>query len=185
MPLPGGQLQCTCLAQPVRGPLGTPRGAGTDPYACHQCSQITQREGQQEQQFSHFTDGQRNSVQQARGSEPTGDTASREVEARKFQRPGNATPPHLFPAHHTHPLPTHTTVASRVGCSQPQQSPTSPPPSIALQWVLVGLSRAPTNSKAYRKLHASLPRVTSLSPHPLKQLYQIQRVTMPPSQELP
>ncbi|XP_035958789.1 nuclear transcription factor Y subunit gamma isoform X2 [Halichoerus grypus] len=140
---------------------------------------ITQTEVQQgQQQFSQFTDGQRNSVQQARGSELTGEAEPREVKAT-----GNATPCTSSPPT-THP-PSHRAGASCVCCSQPQQSSTSPPPSDALQWVVVEVSGAPSQLEAPRELHAPLPGVTSLSPlHPSQQLYQIQQVTMPAGQDL-
>ncbi|XP_032216761.1 nuclear transcription factor Y subunit gamma isoform X1 [Mustela erminea] len=142
---------------------------------------ITQTEVQQgQQQFSQFTDGQRNSVQQAQGSELTGEAEPREVKAT-----GNATPCTSSPP--TTHTPSHGAGASCVCCSQPQpqQSSTSPPPSEALQWVVVEVSGAPEHLEAHRELHAPLPGVTSLSPlHPSQQLYQIQQVTMPAGQDL-
>ncbi|XP_044920230.1 nuclear transcription factor Y subunit gamma isoform X2 [Mustela nigripes] len=142
---------------------------------------ITQTEVQQgQQQFSQFTDGQRNSVQQAQGSELTGEAEPREVKAT-----GNATPCTSSPP--TTHTPSHGAGASCVCCSQPQpqQSSTSPPPSEALQWVVVEVSGAPDHLEAHRELHAPLPGVTSLSPlHPSQQLYQIQQVTMPAGQDL-
>ena len=57
-------------------------------------------------------------VQQAGSPEPTGDTASREAEARKFLRPGNATP--------RTPLTTPTAVAPH-RLLRPQQSPSPLP----------------------------------------------------------
>ncbi|XP_029801904.1 nuclear transcription factor Y subunit gamma isoform X3 [Suricata suricatta] len=140
---------------------------------------ITQTEVQQgQQQFSQFTDGQRNSVQPARGSELTGEAEPREVKAT-----GNATPCTSSPP--TTHTPSHQAGASCVCCSQPQQSPTSPPPSDALQWVVVEVSGAPHQLEARRELPAPLPGVTSLSPlHPSQQLYQIQQVTMPAGQDL-
>ncbi|XP_055248531.1 nuclear transcription factor Y subunit gamma isoform X3 [Gorilla gorilla gorilla] len=140
---------------------------------------ITQTEVQQgQQQFSQFTDGQRNSVQQARVSELTGEAEPREVKAT-----GNSTPcTSSLPT--THP-PSHRAGASCVCCSQPQQSSTSPPPSDALQWVVVEVSGTPNQLETHRELHAPLPGVTSLSPlHPSQQLYQIQQVTMPAGQDL-
>ncbi|XP_021527797.1 nuclear transcription factor Y subunit gamma isoform X4 [Aotus nancymaae] len=140
---------------------------------------ITQTEVQQgQQQFSQFTDGQRNSVQQARVSELTGEAEPREVKAT-----GNSTPcTSSLPT--THP-PSHRAGASCVCCSQLQQSSTSPPPSDALQWVVVEVSGTPNQLETHRELHAPLPGVTSLSPlHPSQQLYQIQQVTMPAGQDL-
>ncbi|XP_077818183.1 nuclear transcription factor Y subunit gamma isoform X7 [Macaca mulatta] len=140
---------------------------------------ITQTEVQQgQQQFSQFTDGQRNSVQQARVSELTGEAEPREVKAT-----GNSTPcTSSLPT--THP-PSHRAGASCVCCSQPQQSSTSPPPPDALQWVVVEVSGTPNQLETHRELHAPLPGVTSLSPlHPSQQLYQIQQVTMPAGQDL-
>ncbi|XP_046938561.1 nuclear transcription factor Y subunit gamma isoform X2 [Lynx rufus] len=140
---------------------------------------ITQTEVQQgQQQFSQFTDGQRNSVQPARGSELTGEAEPREVKAT-----GNATPCTSSPP--TTHTPSHRAGASCVCCAQPPQSPTAPPPSDALQWVVVEVSGAPSQLEAHRELHAPLPGVTSLSPlHPSQQLYQIQQVTMPAGQDL-
>nr|XP_058159786.1 nuclear transcription factor Y subunit gamma isoform X2 [Dasypus novemcinctus] len=140
---------------------------------------ITQTEVQQgQQQFSQFTDGQRNSVQQARGSELTGEAEPREVKAT-----GNSTPcTSSLPTTHT---PSHRAGTSCVCCSRPQQNSTPPPPSDALQWVVVEVSGAPNQLEAHRELHAPLPGVTSLSPlHPSQQLYQIQQVTMPAGQDL-
>ncbi|XP_045404070.1 nuclear transcription factor Y subunit gamma isoform X3 [Lemur catta] len=139
---------------------------------------ITQTEVQQgQQQFSQFTDGQRNSVQQARVSELTGEAEPREVKSA-----GNSTPcTSSLPT--THP-PSHRAGASCVCCSHPQQSSTSPPPD-ALHWVVVEVSGTPNQLEAHRELHAPLPGMTSLSPlHPSQQLYQIQQVTMPAGQDL-
>ncbi|XP_030873897.1 nuclear transcription factor Y subunit gamma isoform X4 [Leptonychotes weddellii] len=174
--LNAGQLQYIRLAQPVSG---TQVVQGQIQTLATNAQQITQTEVQQgQQQFSQFTDGQRNSVQQARGSELTGEAEPREVKAT-----GNATPCTSSPPT-THP-PSHRAGASCVCCSQPQQSSTSPPPSDALQWVVVEVSGAPSQLEAPRELHAPLPGVTSLSPlHPSQQLYQIQQVTMPAGQDL-
>ncbi|XP_077608106.1 nuclear transcription factor Y subunit gamma isoform X2 [Crocuta crocuta] len=140
---------------------------------------ITQTEVQQgQQQFSQFTDGQRNSVQPARGSELTGEAEPREVKATGSATPCTSSPPTT----HTR---SHRAGASCVCCSQPRQGPTSPPPSDALQWVVVEVSGAPHQLEARRELPAPLPGVTSLSPlHPSQQLYQIQQVTMPAGQDL-
>ncbi|KAB1268789.1 Nuclear transcription factor Y subunit gamma [Camelus dromedarius] len=143
--LNAGQLQYIRLAQPVSG---TQVVQGQIQTLATNAQQITQTEVQQgQQQFSQFTDGQRNSVQQARGSELTGEAEPREVKAT-----GNATPCTSSPP--TTHTPSHRAGASCVCCSQPQQSSTSPPPSDALQWVVV------------------------------EQLYQIQQVTMPAGQDL-
>ncbi|KAM7099877.1 nuclear transcription factor Y subunit gamma isoform 1-T2 [Molossus nigricans] len=171
-----GQLQYIRLAQPVSG---TQVVQGQIQTLATNAQQITQTEVQQgQQQFSQFTDGQRNSVQQARGSELTGEAEPREVKAT-----GNATPCTSSPP--TTHTPSHRAGGSCVCCSQPQQSSTSPPPSDALQWVVVEVSGAPNQLEAHRELHAPLPGVTSLSPlHPSQQLYQIQQVTMPAGQDL-
>ncbi|XP_023608484.1 nuclear transcription factor Y subunit gamma isoform X5 [Myotis lucifugus] len=171
-----GQLQYIRLAQPVSG---TQVVQGQIQTLATNAQQITQTEVQQgQQQFSQFTDGQRNSVQQAPGSELTGEAEPREVKAT-----GNATPCTSSPP--TTHTPSHRAGASCVCCSQPQQSSTSPPPSDALQWVVVEVSGAPNQLEAHRELHAPLPGVTSLSPlHPSQQLYQIQQVTMPAGQDL-
>ncbi|XP_065380400.1 nuclear transcription factor Y subunit gamma isoform X2 [Macaca fascicularis] len=126
--LNAGQLQYIRLAQPVSG---TQVVQGQIQTLATNAQQITQTEVQQgQQQFSQFTDGQRNSVQQARVSELTGEAEPREVKAT-----GNSTPcTSSLPT--THP-PSHRAGASCVCCSQPQQSSTSPPPSDALQWVVV------------------------------------------------
>ena len=103
---------------------------------------------------------QRNSLQQARGSELTGKAEPREVKAT-----GNAPPCISFPP--TTRTPSHRAGASCVCCSQAQQRPRSPPPSDALQWVVVEVSGAPSHLEACRELCAPLPGVTSLSPlHP-------------------
>ncbi|EFB29481.1 hypothetical protein PANDA_019040, partial [Ailuropoda melanoleuca] len=196
--LNAGQLQYIRLAQPVSGTqvvqgqiqtLATNaqqvrapemQGLARDcPRHLLSCPKITQTEVQQgQQQFSQFTDGQRNSVQQARGSELTGEAEPREVKAT-----GNATPCTSSPP--TTHTPSHGAGASCVCCSQPPQSSTSLPPSDALQWVVVEVSGAPDQLEAHRELHAPLPGVTSLSPlHPSQQLYQIQQVTMPAGQDL-
>ncbi|XP_070366308.1 nuclear transcription factor Y subunit gamma isoform X3 [Equus asinus] len=126
--LNAGQLQYIRLAQPVSG---TQVVQGQIQTLATNAQQITQTEVQQgQQQFSQFTDGQRNSVQQARGSELTGEAEPREVKAT-----GNATPCTSSPP--TTHSPSHRGGASCVCCSQPQQSSTSPPPSDALQWVVV------------------------------------------------
>ncbi|XP_017815702.1 nuclear transcription factor Y subunit gamma isoform X4 [Papio anubis] len=174
--LNAGQLQYIRLAQPVSG---TQVVQGQIQTLATNAQQITQTEVQQgQQQFSQFTDGQRNSVQQARVSELTGEAEPREVKAT-----GNSTPcTSSLPT--THP-PSHRAGASCVCCSQPQQSSTSPPPSDALQWVVVEVSGTPNQLETHRELHAPLPGVTSLSPlHPSQQLYQIQQVTMPAGQDL-
>ncbi|XP_028691163.2 nuclear transcription factor Y subunit gamma isoform X3 [Macaca mulatta] len=126
--LNAGQLQYIRLAQPVSG---TQVVQGQIQTLATNAQQITQTEVQQgQQQFSQFTDGQRNSVQQARVSELTGEAEPREVKAT-----GNSTPcTSSLPT--THP-PSHRAGASCVCCSQPQQSSTSPPPPDALQWVVV------------------------------------------------
>lgn len=117
-------------------------------------------------------------MQQAPGSELTGEAEPREVKAT-----GNATPCTSSPP--TTHTPPHQAGASCVCCSHSQQSSTSPPPSDALQWVVVEVSGAPNELEAHRELHAPLPGVTSLSPlHPSQQLYQIQQVTMPAGQDL-
>ncbi|XP_009453313.1 nuclear transcription factor Y subunit gamma isoform X4 [Pan troglodytes] len=193
--LNAGQLQYIRLAQPVSGTQvvqgqiqtlatnaqqGQRNASQGKPRRClKETLQITQTEVQQgQQQFSQFTDGQRNSVQQARVSELTGEAEPREVKAT-----GNSTPcTSSLPT--THP-PSHRAGASCVCCSQPQQSSTSPPPSDALQWVVVEVSGTPNQLETHRELHAPLPGVTSLSPlHPSQQLYQIQQVTMPAGQDL-
>ncbi|KAG3282876.1 nuclear transcription factor Y subunit gamma, transcript variant X2 [Ictidomys tridecemlineatus] len=174
--LNAGQLQYIRLAQPVSG---TQVVQGQIQTLATNAQQITQTEVQQgQQQFSQFTDGQRNSVQQAQGSELTGEAEPREVKAT-----GNATPcTSSLPTTHT---PSHQADASCVCCSLPQQSATPAPPSDALQWVVVEVSGAPNQLEAHRELHAPLPGVTSLSPlHPSQQLYQIQQVTMPAGQDL-
>ncbi|XP_030679429.1 nuclear transcription factor Y subunit gamma isoform X2 [Nomascus leucogenys] len=174
--LNAGQLQYIRLAQPVSG---TQVVQGQIQTLATNAQQITQTEVQQgQQQFSQFTDGQRNSVQQARVSELTGEAEPREVKAT-----GNSTPcTSSLPT--THP-PSHRAGASCVCCSQPQQSSTSPSPSDALQWVVVEVSGTPNQLETHRELHAPLPGVTSLSPlHPSQQLYQIQQVTMPAGQDL-
>ena len=117
-------------------------------------------------------------MQQARGSELTGEAEPREVKAT-----GNATP-RTSSLSTTHPC-SHRAGASWVCCPQPQQTATSPPPSDAVQWVVVEVSGAPSQLEAHRELHAPLPGVTSLSPlHSSQQLYQIQQVTMPAGQDL-
>lgn len=117
-------------------------------------------------------------MQQAQGSELTGEAEPREVKAT-----GNATPSaSSLPTTHT---PSHQADASCVCCSLSQQSATPAPPSDALQWVVVEVSGAPNQLEAHRELHDPLPGVTSLSPlHPSQQLYQIQQVTMPAGQDL-
>ncbi|XP_075853194.1 nuclear transcription factor Y subunit gamma isoform X3 [Microcebus murinus] len=126
--LNASQLQYIRLAQPVSG---TQVVQGQIQTLATNAQQITQTEVQQgQQQFSQFTDGQRNSVQQARVSELTGEAEPREVKST-----GNSTPcTSSLPT--THP-PSHRAGASCVCCSQPQQSSTSPPPSDAMQWVVV------------------------------------------------
>uniref|UniRef100_A0A4X1W7R7 Nuclear transcription factor Y subunit gamma n=2 Tax=Sus scrofa TaxID=9823 RepID=A0A4X1W7R7_PIG len=191
--LNAGQLQYIRLAQPVSGTQvvqgqiqtlatnaqqGRRKAGQGETQGYLKKAQITQTEVQQgQQQFSQFTDGQRNSLQQARGSELTGKAEPREVKAT-----GNATPCISFPP--TTRTPSHRAGASCVCCSQAQQRPRSPPPSDALQWVVVEVSGAPSHLEACRELCAPLPGVTSLSPLPSQQLYQIQQVTMPAGQDL-
>ncbi|KAB0387132.1 hypothetical protein FD755_002088 [Muntiacus reevesi] len=157
--LNAGQLQYIRLAQPVSG---TQVVQGQIQTLATNAQQITQTEVQQgQQQFSQFTDGQRNSVQQARGSVLTG-----EAEPRRVKATGNATP-------HTSSLPT-----------------TQPPLPLGW-CLLGLLLPAPADChflSSLRRLAGAAcpsPQVTSLSPlHSSQQLYQIQQVTMPAGQDL-
>ena len=106
-----------------RGPLGTPRGAGTDPDACHQCSQITQRAGQQDQQISQSTDRQRNGYSKLEAQ------SQLETQRPEKQKPGSSRDlemqlPAPLPAHHTHRSRSSPVAAAP---AEPQH----PPPPLA------------------------------------------------------
>lgn len=183
-PPPGGQ-PCTRLAQPVAS--GGPRA----PHACRDrpirmlpVPTDHERRARQEQQFSHFygwTEEQRTASSRLRanwrhslqGSGSQG--SSRDLE---MQHPAPLPcSPHTLSLH-TPQLPP---VLLLPAPAEPH-FPSLPPLPCSGCWL--GYP-GPQPPKAYRKLHALSPQGDLTLSHPLKQLYQIQRVTMPPSQELP
>lgn len=159
-----------------RGPLGTPRGAGTDPDACHQCSQITQRAGQQDQQISQSTDRQRNGYSKLEAQ------SQLETQRPEKRKPGSSRDlemqlPAPLPAHHTHRSRSLPVAAAP---AEPQH----PPPPLAgseCWWV----TRAqPTGRPRGSCVPLSLPGAASPSSPPLAAALPDQRATVPPGQEL-